>query len=83
MEVSFPEDHVGDSLSGLRISSVSETCVDDNDVLVADLSPSLWTNIESKLGMRQDLPGTCQTCRILAFDTQVSTYIHKKTLTKS
>jgi phosphatidate phosphatase APP1 len=86
--MSFPEDRVGDGdgLSGLRVSSVSETWIDDHDVLVADqsLSSLLWSNIESKFGRRQDLPGTRQRCRILAFDTQeVSTYVHKKTLTKS
>ena len=74
IECSFPEHRVGDGdgLSGLRINNISESWTDDHDVLVDDqsLSSLLWNNIESKLGRRQNLPGTLQRCRLLAFDTQ-------------
>jgi hypothetical protein len=55
IETSFPEDRIG-----------------DGDVIVNDqsLSALLWGNIEAKIGRRDDLPGTCQRCRLVGFDTQ-------------
>jgi hypothetical protein len=55
IETSFPEDRIG-----------------DGDIIVNDqsLSALLWGNIEAKIGRRDDLPGTCQRCRLVGFDTQ-------------
>lgn len=73
METSFPEDRIGDGdgLSGVLVVG-NQGWVDDGDVSVDDeaLSNLLWSNIETKLGRRQDLPGTRRRCRIVGFDTQ-------------
>lgn len=71
--MSFPIDRVGDGdgISGVRVIAV-HGWTDEGDVPVNDqrLEALLWTNIETKLGRRQNLPGTLHRCRLVCYDTQ-------------